>query len=751
MRIVPLVTALALLATPLEAQEAAVPRLTLERIFANPPMLGTPPRALTIAPDGKHIAFLRPRQEDQLRFDLWVQDVETGAERMAVDSLKLSSGPANLSEAELMRRERARLASTRGIVEYSWTPDGRSILVPLDGDIWLAPLSGEPRRITATEATEIDAKVSPRGSHASFVRDQNLYVVDLATGRERAMTTAGGGLISYGVAEFVAQEEMHRMTGQWWSPDDARIAIARVDETPVKVAVRAAIGSDGTRVSEQRYPFAGTPNAIVTLELHSLSGGAPVQVDLGAGLPAANSGRGEPDIYLARVNWLNAGQLLVQRQSRDQKRLDVLLVDAATGASKPVLTENAATWINLHDSLKPLADGKRFLWASERTGYRHLYLWDGKLRPITSGDWPVDEILSVDEEKGIILFTGFRETATEKGLYRVSLKGGKVERLTETGGWTDSVADKQGRALLLTRSTPSSPAQVILATTDGAPLTIRRQITSDDFPYAAHLATHVAPQFGTLKAADGKTDLNYALMLPPGVAPGAKVPVFVQVYGGPGAGRQVRRAFGSLVHQYLLQQGWAVFSVDNRGTPDRGKAFEDALYRRMGFPEVEDQVAALKWLKSQPFVDADRIAVYGWSYGGFMVQRMMTEHPTAFTAGVSGAPVTDWTLYDTHYTERYLGNPAKDMTPYTASDVTLRADRLARPMLLIHGLADDNVVFDHSARMMASLQKAGVPFETMLYPGQAHGIREPAIQLHLWRTITTFLDRTVKKAAPPAP
>jgi len=740
MRIVPLVTALALLATPLEAQEAAVPKLTLERIFANPPMLGTPPRALTIAPDGQHIAFLRPRQDDQLRFDLWVQDVQSGAERMAVDSLKLSSGPANLSEAELMRRERARLASTRGIVEYGWTPDGKALLVPLDGDIWLAPLSGEPRRITETQATEIDAKVSPRGTHASFVRDQNLVVVDLAAGKERAMTTAGGGLISYGVAEFVAQEEMQRMTGQWWSPDDARIAIARVDETPVKVAVRAAIGSDGTRVSEQRYPFAGTPNAIVSLEIHSLSGGAPVKVDLGP----------DTDIYLARVTWLNAGQLLVQRQTRDQKRLDILLVDAATGTSKIILTESAASWINLHDSLKPLADGKRFLWASERSGFRHLYLWDGRLRPITRGDWPVDEIVSIDEEKGVILFSGFRDSSMEKALYRVGIRGGAVERLTDPGGWTDSVADGQGRALLLTRSTPAAPPQVTLATTDGTPLTIRRQITSGDVPYAAHLSSHVEPRFGTLKAADGKTDLNYMLMRPPGVPEGAKVPVFVQVYGGPGVGRQVRGVFGSLIHQYLLQQGWAVFSVDNRGTPDRGKVFEDALYRRMGFPEVEDQMAALKWLKAQPFVDADRVAVYGWSYGGFMVQRLMTEHPTAFAAGVSGAPVTDWTLYDTHYTERYLGDPSKDMAPYTASDVTLRADRLARPMLLIHGLADDNVVFDHSARMMAALQKAGVPFETMLYPGQAHGIREPAIQLHLWRTITNFLDRTVRQP-PPAP
>lgn len=724
--------------TSLQAQTEAIPMLSLDRIFANPPMLGTPPRALTLAPDGRHIAWLQPRADDQLRFDLWVEDIATAKRRMAVDSLALSSGPANLSEAELMRRERARIASSKGLVEYQWAPDGHSLLTPLDGDIWLTPLDGAPRRLTNTAATELDAKLSPKGSHASFVRDQNLVVIDLATAKERALTTAGGGLVSYGMAEFVAQEEMHRMTGQWWAPDDQRIAIARVDEAPVKIAVRSAIGSEGTNVSEQRYPFAGTPNALVSLEIHSLSGGAPVQVDLGS----------NTDIYLARVNWLNANELIVQRQSRDQKRLDLLLVDAATGKSRILFSETSKTWVDLNDSLKPLADGKRFLWASDRSGQRHLYLWDGAaLKPITKGDWSVGDLLAVNEGAGTLLFTGFRETPVEKSLYRVAIAGGEPERLTTPGGWTETVSDKLGSALLITRSTPTVPPKVLLATTDGKPLTIRREISATDFPYAGYLGTHIAPSYGTLKAADGKTDLHYALHLPVGLQAGAKVPVFFDVYAGPGAQR-VRREFGKLIHQFLLQQGWAIFQVDGRGTPSRGTAFENPIYQKLGFPEVDDQMAALKWLKAQDFADPDRIAVYGWSYGGYMVQRLMTKHPTAFAAGVSGAPVTDWTLYDTHYTERYLGNPATDKAPYTASDVTLDAAKLERPLLMIHGLSDDNVVFDHSARMMAALQKAGKPFETMVYPGQGHGIRPPELVEHMWKTILAFLDRTVKQKPP---
>jgi len=728
-----LLSALLLLAAPALAN---VPALTLERLFANPPLLGTPPRALTVAPDGRHVAWLAPRADDQLRFDLWVRDLETGAERMAVDSLALSSGPVTLSEAELMRRERARLASARGIVDYQWAPDGRAMLVPLDGDIWLAPLDGLPRRLTMTPETETDAKLSPRGRFASFVRDQNLHLIELATGRERAVTTGGGGLVSYGVAEFVAQEEMDRTTGQWWSPDDRRIAVARIDESPVKVAVRAAIGSDGTRVTEQRYPFAGTPNVLVSLAIHDAEGGAPVPVELGA----------ETDIYLARVDWLGPDRLVVQRQSRDQKRLDLLLVDAATGASRLLFSETSRTWVSLHSSFRPLADGRRFLWASERSGFRHLYLWDGRaLRPVTRGRWDLDELLGVDEAGGQLLFTGWRDSPLEKALYRVQLSGGAPVRLTPPGGWAEASADRRGTKALVSWSAPDQPTEAWLVHADGRRETIRAN-PLERTPYAPLAAAHVPARHGTVMAADGRTPLNYALLLPAGLAPGERVPVFFEVYAGPGVQR-VRRHFGSALHQYLVRKGWAVFLVDNRGTPARGRAFADALYRKLGVTEVADQMAALDWVKRQPWADPDRVAAYGWSYGGYMVKRLMTEHPLAFSAGVAGAPVTDWTLYDTHYTERYLGNPAIDRAPYDESDVTRRAGRLARPLLIIHGLADDNVVFDHSAKMMGALQQAGRPFETMVYPGQTHRIAEPALQRHMWETILAFLDRTVRTSS----
>ncbi|WP_194744537.1 DPP IV N-terminal domain-containing protein [Thermaurantiacus tibetensis] len=706
--------------------------LPLERVFASPPLSGTVPRALTLSPDGRHVAYLKPRAEDPLRSDLWVREVSTGAERLAVDSLALSPAPASLSEAELQRRERARLASARGIVEYRWAPDGRALLVPLDGDLWLQPLDGPARRLTRSEESEVDAKLSPDGRFVSYARGANLFVTEIATGSERAVTTEGEGPVFYGQAEFVAQEEMKRMTGQWWSPDSARLAVTRVDERAVATAVRAAIGSDGTRVTAQRYPFAGTANARVSLEIRALDGGAPVMVDLGP----------DPDIYLARVTWASPSRLLVQTQPRDQSRIDLLDVDAATGRSRRILSETATAWTNLHDNLKLLRDGG-FLWTSERDGFSHLYRFDGRrLVQITRGPHVVDELLAVDEGAGLAFVTGFFETPLEKALYAVRLDGrGRPRRISPAGMSAEAVMDERGTVALVTASSPAQPPQVSLVDREGVRRFWIAENRLEDTPYAPYAEAHVLPRFGTLKAADGQL-LHWMMLVPPGLAAGARAPVFLEVYGGPGVQR-VRRQWGAMLHQYLVRRGFVVFQIDNRGSANRGTAFEFPIHRRLGTVEVEDQLAGLAWLRQQPFVDPDRVAVYGWSYGGYMALRLMTKAPEAFAAGVAGAPVTDWRLYDTHYTERYLGNPARDPAPYDASAIVPDAARLARPLLLLHGLADDNVVFDHSAKLMAALQAAGRPFETMVYPGQTHAIREPALATHMWTTILAFLERSL--------
>jgi dipeptidyl-peptidase 4 len=717
------------------AAPAPAKDLTLERVFQSPSLSGPTPRSLKISPDGRFATLLRNRAEDKDRYDLWAVDTSTGEARMLVDSLKLGTG-AEISEEEKMRRERLRIAGTKGITAYEWAPDARSILVPLDGDLYLAALDGSTRRLTETKETELDAQVSKAGRHLSFVRDQNLYVIDLASGAERRLTQDGGGTVSWGSAEFVAQEEMGRSTGHWWSPGDRFLAVARVDEAPVKVVTRAAIGAEGTRLYEQRYPVAGSANALVELYVMAPDGSRRVKVDLGP----------DPDIYLARVDWTADGKaLLVQRQSRDQKRLDLLRVDPETGRSTLLFSETSKTWINLHDNLKALKD-VGLLWSSERSGFSHLYLFRrGKWRQLTRGSWEVVDVKGVDEKARRVYFTGTLDHPDEQHLYWVSYaKPGKPARVSEPGWNNAAEMDEAGTRALVTRSNPNQPSQVYLADASGRRIAwIEENRLDSSHPYAPYLDSHFTPVFGTLPAADG-TPIPYK-MLSPKREPGKRYPVFVQVYGGPSGG-QVIRSWGSTtpIHQYLVDEGWIVFSVDNRGTPRRGRALADQLYLKLGGVEVADQLAGLEWLKKQDFVDPGKVAVYGWSYGGYMVLKLLQAAPGAYAAGVSGAPVTKWELYDTHYTERYLGNPAKDPKPYEQANTLADAGRIADPLLLIHGMADDNVVFENTTAMIARLQEEKKVFELSIYPGATHAVTGEARQTHLWKTITDFLDRRVK-------
>lgn len=721
-------------AIPVLAQAPVATPLTLERIFASPDLSGSQPRALTLSPDGRLVTLLKPRAAEKERYDLWAIDTATGAERMLVDSKKVGSGAA-LSEAEKMQRERARIGDSKGIVAYDWAPDGKRILVPLDGDLYLASLDGKVTRLTDTPQGELNPTVSPAGGYVSFVRDGNLFVTGASGTAERQLTQGASDTVSWGVAEFVAQEEMDRTTGHWWAPGDRYIAVARVDESPVAVVTRAAIGAEGTSVYAQRYPKAGTANAIVDLYVMKPDGSGQVKVDLGT----------DPDVYLARVNWAKDGSILyVQRESRDQKRLDLIAVDPATGKGRVILTERARTWINLHNNFKALSDGS-FLWWSERTGHGHLYRVQGdSWTALTAGPWEVKQVAGVDEARGIVYFTGNRETPLEDQLYSVSIRPGKrpavPRQLTGSGWWNSAVMDTNASRIIVTRSNTDNPRQVYLADAAGTRLRwLSENAITPQHPYAPYKAGHVKTTFGTVKANDGST--LYTKMLTPPLEPGKRYPVFMIHYGGPGAGRQVTNQWDTPLYQYLVQQGWIVYAIDNRGTPDRGKDFEDQLYKAMGTVEVEDQLDGVKWLKDQPFVDPKRIATYGWSYGGYMTLKLLQKAPGTFMAGIAGAPVTDWALYDTHYTERYLGDPKAKDTAYPASGALEEARTLKDPLLLIHGMSDDNVVFDNSTAIMARMQGAAVPFETMVYPGQTHRVAGPKISVHLWRTILDFLDR----------
>ena len=723
---------------PASATVAAKP-LTLERIFASPSLTGQAPRALKLSPDGKLVTLLRNRADDRERYDLWAIDPATGAARMLVDSKKFATG-ATLSEAERMQRERARIASLTGIVSYDWAADGQHILVPLDGDIYLADLGGQVRRLTSTKGSELNATVSKKGRFVSFVRDNELFVLDLAGGGERKVTQGASETVSWGLAEFIAQEEMGRSKGHWWAPNDSRIAVARVDDSGVEVVTRAAIGADKTTTFEQRYPRAGTANSAVDLYLINPDGSGQVKADLGA----------NPDVYLARVDWLDdSSGLIVQRQSRDQKRLDVLRVDARTGASTLLFSDTSDMWINLSDDLKPLGDGS-IVFSSERSGYRQLYRWqDGRIAPLTKGEWVVGELAGVDQAAGRLYFTANKETSIEKHLYALDYRqaGAQPLLLTRPGTSNSAKMDDSGKLALVTTSAPGQPSQVWLADGSGKRLAwIEENRVTGDHPYAAYAGLDVQPRFGRLTAADGKTQLDYRLLLPR-LAPGQRAPVFVKVYGGPQS-QDVTSGFVSPIDQYMVQQGWALFSVGNRGQEGRGTAFQKPAYRALGGVEVADQLAGLEWLKKQDFVDPAKVAVYGHSYGGYMVLKLLEAAPGAYAAGIAGAPVARWDLYDTHYSEHYMGDPRTGRAAYDKSDALRDSAKIADPLLLYHGMSDDNVLFQNSTELMAKMQEEKVPFELMVYPGKGHGISGANVSVHLWQTILSFLDRNGVAAAP---
>lgn len=723
-------------------------RLTLEAIAGDVALSGPSLVAPKIAPDGSRVTFLRGKAGDKNRLDLWAYDIASGQTRMLVDADDVLPGAEVLSDEEKARRERQRTAALSGIVEYHWSPDGKALLFPLGGELYLYDLakSGRDavRKLTNGEGFATDPKLSPRGGFVSFIRGRDLWVIDLARGNQVQLTRDGSDTIGNGVAEFVADEEMDRHTGYWWAPDDSAIAFARIDESGVPVQKRYEVYPDRTDVIEQRYPAAGDANVRIQLGVIApQAGAAPRWIDLGP----------NPDIYLARVDWRGPQQLTFQRQSRDQKKLELVEADLAGGGQRTLVTETAKTWVPLHNDLRFLKDGG-LLWNSERTGFSHLYVIDGKgkARALTSGAWPVDRVLAVDEAGGQVYFAAGKDSPLDVQVYRVPLAGGAIERLSQPDGQHSATFARNASVYVDNWSTPVTPPQLTLHRNDGTLIAklVDNDLDDPQHPYAPYRAAHRPVEFGTLTAADGKTPLHYSLLKPADFDPARRYPVVVFVYGGP-ASQTVTRAWPGRgdhwFNQYLAQNGYVVFSLDNRGTPRRGAAFGGALYGRQGTVEVADQLEGVEWLKKQPWVDGGRIGVHGWSNGGYMTLMLLAQAPDAYACGIAGAPVTDWALYDTHYTERYMNLPAANTDGYRAARVLEHIDGLvgegAPKLLLVHGMADDNVLFSNATVLMSALQQRGQPFELMTYPGAKHGLKGKDL-LHRLRVSEDFFGRCLK-------
>lgn len=700
--------------------------LTLAQVAGFPRPGTVVPGRIQFTPDGEAVTFLFSEEGSLIR-SLWRYDLATGEKRVLAGPPPTSTDESALSREEELRRERARLREL-GVTDYQFAEKAATqvLLVPGGGRLWVAVGDGELVELEGSQGA-IDPHLSPDGSQVAFVRDDELWVLPASGGTARRVTSGAEPGLTNGLAEFIAQEELDRDRGFWWSPDGSQLAFIKADSRHIRDYTIVHQGKAAVENEPHRYPFAGEPNAILELGVIELATGRTRWMDLGA----------DKDIYIARVGWRPDGALTCQVLSRDQRTLRLLAFDAE-GAATVLLEEQQSPWLNLNGDTDFLPDGG-FLWLSERSGFNHLYRYaaDGTCVALTSGEWMVMHVNRVDEAAGTVYFTAALPTPLERRLCGVPLSGGPITELTSERGFHSAVVARRDGAFVDVRSTLEHGPVVSVHRPGQEPIVL----FANESASAEALGLR-APQLRTFEAADG-TLMHGAVYEPGPLEPGRRYPVVVSVYGGPHAQRVVDdwSLTVDLRAQYLAQQGFVVLKVDNRGSANRGLVFESAIADRMGTVEVDDQVAAVRQLAKAPHVDADRIGIYGWSYGGYMTCMAMMRAPEVFRVGVSGAPVTDWDGYDTGYTERYMGTPQSNPEGYRDSSVLSHVAKLRGKLLLVHGMTDENVHFRHTARLIVALTEANRDYDLLVFPEERHMPRDAKGLEYQERRVMEYFER----------
>jgi dipeptidyl-peptidase-4 len=624
-----------------------------------------------------------------------------------------------------------RRARTGGMV---WAT-GNLLLYPSGGDLFLIHVdTGKWEQLTKTPAAEVDAKLSPDGKLVAFRRGWDLYTLDIATKKETRLTTGGSETLHNGSLDWVYPEELDLGTAFWWSPDSKSVAYLQFDMSREPLFPHEDMLRPRALYEPQRYPQAGENNADLHLGVVPAAGGPTRWLDVG---DTRNS------YLIARAGWMpNSRAVYALRMNRVQNKLEMLALDVESGEQTTVFRESDPHWINLGGDVRFLADGKRFLWTSERNGYRHIFLYstDGKdVKQLTKGDWEVSAINAVDDAAGRIFYTSSEPSHLERHLYSINLSGQDKRALTPAAG-THSISMGAGGAYFLdTFSSLTSPSRTTLHAGDGKELGVYREADRTQMEQYEILPTEIVK----FNAPDG-TVLYGRLIKPAGFTPGKKYPVVVSVYGGPGVGLPVRNSWqGVSLDQVLAQKGYVIWQCENRGGMGRGHGFETAISRKLGVAELADQVAGVKHLISLGFADPARIGIHGWSYGGFMTLNAMLNAPDVFHAGFAGAPVTNWLNYDTIYTERYMGLPKENPDGYRDTALPARAANLTGKLMVVHNFEDDNVLFQNTLQMTNALQLAGKQFEMMLYPQKSHGVSGAASR-QMNQMMIDFFDRSLQ-------
>lgn len=718
-------------------------QITIEDIARLPRPGWAIPGELRFSPDDRLISYLHSPDGSLVR-QLSALDIQSQARELLVAPPGGGASEENLSLDEKLRRERMRQLEL-GVTSYAWSANGRDLLLPFPDGLYVQQgAGGALRKVVSSEnGAVLDPQFSPDGQWIGFVQGGDLCMVPAAGGPSVQLTHGAAETgRTYGLAEFIAQEEMDRKRGFWWSPDSRLLAFEEVDEThiPVYRIMHQGQAQTGAGAQEDHhYPFPGQANARVRLGVVAREGGAPTWMELAEG----------DDFYLARVSWLPDGSLSAQVENREQSALELRRFDPRTGRYTILLREESPVWINLNDGFKPIKTGKYaggFLWISERTGFNHLYLYSagGKLaRALTSGDWMVEDVVGVDEANEIVYFTATKESPLESHLYAVSWSGsesGEPRRITQEAGMHAVVLDHACQRFIDVHNALSTPPHINLrALADGA--LIATVYAGQEQPLAG--VDLEPPELVTLHSRDGAT-LYGAIYRPAKEYGSGPFPTIVSVYGGPHAQMVTngwRMTSGDMRAQYLRQAGFLVFMLDNRGSARRGLAFEVAIRHHMGDLEVRDQQDGVRWLVAQGLADPARVGIYGWSYGGFMAAMCLVRAPETFKAAVAGAPVTAQDGYDTHYTERYMGTPQSNPEGYAAGQVMAYVPQMRGRLMLVHGLIDENVHFRHTARLINALIAARKTYDLLLFPDERHSPRRLADRVFMEEQIVAFFRR----------
>lgn len=709
---------------PIAGPEAS--KVTYELLGRKPEVGQRSPRSIKYSPDGKLITYLQ-RESTGPELALFAFDVASRSARRLLGASDILKETAPLSREEELRRERQRQFA-RGVTSYEWAKRAPVMLIPLGGDLFVRAESGAITRLTDTPEPEIDPKICEGGERVAFVRNGELFIVDVATRRETQLTRGGAEGLTHGVSDFNGQEEFDEPSGYWLSPGCDRVAYLEVDEREVEPVPVLGYRGGKPDLMMARFPLAGQKNPRVKVGVVEVA----TRKTTWLRWPTAD------ERYFGRFAWSEGGKALwLQALSRDQKRLALVRADPRSGETAEVAVETSPTWIEFAD-MKPLERSPKLLWTRPIGGHLHLELRDaapgGAATALTSGDWDVEGILAVDEERGLAFVRGTKDGPVERHLYAIPLAGGEPRKLTSEKGLHVSFMERQGRGYVDIHSALDRMWRVVVRGPDGAPI---GELPAPADPELAELGLR-APELVQVRIPSGEV-LHGAMLAPRTIEPGRRYPVAVMVYGGPGVQTVFDVWSPRLLWNHLADRGVVVFQLDNRGSSGRGPAFASAIHGRLGEVELADQIAGLDYLKTLPFVDASRVGIYGHSYGGRMALLGLFKAPERFRVGVAASPGTDDRRYDTGYTERYMGTPEKNATGYDAADLSRFAGNLRGKLLLMHGLMDENVHFVHTAKIIDALVAANKRFDLVVFPGERHGYVSPDASRYASQRIVEYL------------